>query len=457
MFRHALTELRRWIDRPGRKPLIIRGARQVGKTWLVRQLAAETGRALVELNFERTPAAAGLFESRDPRVVVSLVEAWSNARIDPEHSVLFLDEIQSAPEVLSRLRWFAEELPELPVVAAGSLLDFVLADHSFSMPVGRVEYLHLEPMGFSEFLLGTGGDGLWQAAEEASLRAPIARPLHDRLLAELAAYSLVGGLPEAVEAWRATRSYVEVARVQTNLLTAYRDDFARYGARAPRERLNTVLRAVPTLLGRKFKFSAVDRHARAAAVRAALDLLTTARVCHRVRSTDGTGVPLGAGARERGFKVILLDVGLASSLLGLGPLHLPRPEALVLANKGAIAEQLAGQALRLTGASFMEPDLFYWTREQKGSAAELDYLYAHGPQVVPIEVKAGATGSLKSLHQFMAGRQLELGVRLNTDVASLVDVDVRTSTGAPARYRLLSLPLYLTERLPDWIADLDAG
>ncbi|MDP7111345.1 MAG: ATP-binding protein [Myxococcota bacterium] len=458
MERRATRELLDWIARPDRKPLVLRGARQVGKTWLAREVSGRSGLTLMELNFERDPQAAALFDVADPRAVMRGVEAYLGRRARPKETILFLDEIQAAPEVLARLRWFAEELPELPVVAAGSLLDFALADHRFSMPVGRISYLHLEPMSFEEFLAAANEDSLLEWVRTATLGHPIPLPLHERLLDLLRDYMLVGGLPAAVQAWCHERSYLEVSRVQQDLLATYRDDFARYAGRVPVRRLDRVLTAVPRLLGRKFMYSQVDPEQRAAALRQALDLLCKARLCHRVQASDSTGVPLGAEVRERTFKVVLADVGLASAALGLSPRSLRSLRSLraaELVNEGGLAEQLVGQALRGSELSFIEPALYYWTRRKHGAQAEVDYVIQHDTSVVPVEVKAGTTGRLRSLHLFMARRGLPLAVRLAAHPASLVDVQARTATGHEARYQLLSLPLYLAGQLPRWLDEVD--
>ncbi len=451
MERDASKELQAWLTRPGRRPLILRGARQVGKTWLARDLADRADRTLLELNFERDPQVASLFESPDPRAVLRAVEVYLGRRARPEESLLFLDEIQAAPEILAKLRWFAEELPELPVIAAGSLLDFALAQPAFSVPVGRISYLHVEPMSFEEFLAAAGGDGLLDLVRGADAAHPIAVPLHDRLLEQLRDFVLVGGLPQAVEAWCAERSYLDVARIQQDLLATFRDDFSRYSGRIPIQRLERVMSAVPRMLGRKFKYSQVDPEQRAAALRYALDLLCKARLCHRVTASDCTGLPLGAEVRDRTFKVIGLDVGLTSAALGLSSRSMHSVREVSLVNEGGLAEQLAGQALRASEPPFKDPSLHYWTRHKRGSQAEIDYVIQHGTSIIPIEVKAGTTGTLKSLHLFMTLRQLPLALRFDTQPPSLVDVRTHTSTGQAVQYRLLSLPLYLAGQAHRWL------
>ncbi len=407
----------------------------------------------MELNLERDPTLAGLFGPAEPSMILRGLEAWRRAPIRPGSALLFLDEIQAAPDLLGRLRWFAEELPELPVVAAGSLLEFALQEPSFSMPVGRVEYQHLEPMTFEEFLEAVGEGlllDLLRSVEPFSLEA-LSAPLSALAAQRLREYSLVGGMPRAVATWSETGSWLEVERIHQDLLATFRDDFARYAGTIPRARLDRLLLAVPRLLGRKFTYSQVDRSERADALRRGLELLERARLCHRVPATHANGLPLGAEVRPRFFKEILADVGLASSVLGLRPHTLPAPVEARFVNEGGLAEQLVGQGLRALSPSFRLPELFYWARERKGASAELDYLFEHEGAVVPVEVKAGATGSLKSLHLFMALRGLPLALRFHAGPPTSVDVDTTTAAGR-ARYRLLSLPLYLVAQAPRWLS-----
>ena len=374
MKRSASAELTAWLARRGRKPLVVRGARQVGKSYLIRDFARTHGLDLVELNFERDPRAAKLFGSGDVASLVRSIEAFTAKRLIHDRSLLFLDEIQAAPEVLAKLRWLYEQTPKLPVVAAGSLLDFALADHTFSMPVGRITYLHLEPMSFTEFLWGIGDDELAALVEESDPWHSLAEPLHARLLERFREYVLVGGMPEAVDTYRHDRSLLDAARVHQDLLATFRDDFAKYASAVHRDRLIKVLDAAPRMIGGKFVYRRVDREERAQALRQAVDLLCRARVCHRVEATHATGPPLGAEVDDRRYKLVLIDIGLVSASLGISLSDLAQTEDLVMTNEGAIAEQAVGQALRLVEPPFHEPKLYYWARDTPGSEAEVDYV-----------------------------------------------------------------------------------
>lgn len=449
MDRASLNTLKQWHQGTNRLPMVLRGARQVGKTWLVRELARQANLRLLEVNFERAGTEVrDIFKSKDPMVVVRALELLSGQSVEPSASLLFLDEIQAAPELLANLRWFAEELPSLPVVAAGSLLDFALADHSFSMPVGRISYLHLEPMTFEEFLQAAGEMELLKEICQWTPGSDLPEIAHGRLVTRYRDFMVVGGMPSVVRQWLDNGSLLACAELQQALLGTYREDFSKYSRRVPVERVGRVMDAIPRALGRPFKYTHVADGERTTAIREALELLFLARLATRVQASTGMGIPLGGDIRERVFKVIFLDSGLVCAALGLNLRRAADLTGLTLVNEGGLAEQVAGQALRAALPHFYDRALYFWCSEQKGASAEVDYLIQHGTSVVPLEVKAGTTGALKSLHHFVALRGLPLAVRVNADRPSITEIAVKTTAGVPARYRLLSVPFYLVGQLP---------
>ena len=443
MYRKNLGYLKDWKDRVTRKPLVIRGARQVGKSFLVRLMAHEAFANLLEINFERMPDVVSLFASKAPRTVLPLLEARVNRPVEPGKTLLFLDEIQAAPEVFASLRYFQEEMPSLHVIAAGSLLEFVLQEHSFSMPVGRIEYMHLGPMTFEEFLLALGREKLQQWLMHYTVDEVVPEGLHRELLSLVRQYCVVGGMPEAVAAFARSGSYQECEQVQQSIISTYRDDFAKYSTKAKHLRIEKVFSKIPQLVGRKFMFSHVDSEERSRELGPALHLLCLARVAHLVKHSHGNGVPLGAEADDRTFKVLFLDVGLLCRSCGLRVLDVEKATDLTLVNTGAVCEQFVGQHLLMGGAFYEEPSLHCWIRDRPNSSAEVDYLMAFGPRVIPVEVKAGAPGRLKSLHLFLSEKHRGFGLRFNSDVPSLLDTHTSPVRGAIQPFRLLSLPLYL--------------
>lgn len=447
MKRSSIIFLEEWLKSGRRKPLVIRGPRQVGKTWLVRNFAEKQNLKLIEINFEKKPQWNTFFASNDPQRILLNLSASFNEPIDPKNSLLFLDEIQAVPEVLAKLRWFAEEMPELPVIAAGSLLEFVLEQHSFSMPVGRINYMHLEPLSFEEFLLGNDKQMLFDYLQNFQWDTEIPFPIHEQLMLLFKEYLIIGGMPAAVSSWIEKRSLKEVNQIHHDLLATYRDDIAKYRGRIAPERIDEVMMAIPKLLGEKFVYSKVNPLVHISTIKQSLDLLCKARICHRIAGCAANGIPLASQIQERYIKVIFLDVGLCSAALGLTLDQLAYGDEIILYNKGGIAEQVVGQILRTLTPFYVEPMLHYWHREERGASAEVDYVMQHRNSVIPIEVKAGTTGSLKSLHLFMGLKGFSKAVRINSDKESQTEIDVKDHLGNPIKYTLLSLPFYLLGQL----------
>lgn len=442
MHRKALDYLAEWQGRTSRKPIVIRGARQVGKSYLVRLFAEEAFDNLVEVNLETQPGAASLFAA-DPRVTLSLLEARYGQPIRPGHTLLFLDEIQAAPEVFAKLRYVHEQVPDLHVVAAGSPLEFVLEDHTFSMPVGRIEYLHLGPMSFEEFMSAVGRDSLLDFLRSYTLATEIPDAIHLELMALLRQFLVLGGMPEVIATFVSSQSWKECDAVKQSILDTYRDDFAKYGKRVDPDRLRKVFEGIPLLVGGKFKYSQVDREERSRDLGPALRALCLARVAHRVHHSSCNGVPLGGEADERNFKVLFMDVGLMCRACGLSLHDLHGATDVLLVNQGAVCEQFVGQHLLFAGEFFEEPRLHYWVREVRGSSAEVDYVLSEGADIVPVEVKAGKTGTLRSLHSFLHHKQRNFALRMNSEKPSFLEGIPNLLSSAGEAFRLLSLPLYL--------------
>ncbi len=442
MQRHALKYLVDWHKNARRKPLIIRGSRQVGKSYLARELANTQFASLVEINFEESPDLAGLFKGNSPQEIVRNLEVHTGQRIVPGKTLLFLDEIQAAPQVLATLRFFYEKMPEFHVVAAGSLLEFVLEKHDFSMPVGRIEYMHIGPVTFEEFLEANGQQHLAERLQSFHIGEPLPPPTHKQLLKAMQEFCIVGGMPEAVQAFADTQSFLECDRLKQSILSTYADDFNKYGT-INTARVQRVFQRLPHMVGSKFIYSRVDRDESSREIGQALHMLCLARVASKVYHSASNGVPLGAEINERNFKVLFLDTGLLCRTCGLSLNDFEREQDILLVNTGAICEQFIGQHLLQSGEYFDEPVLHYWSREKRQSSAEVDYVLSVGPHIIPIEVKAGKTGRLKSMHMFLKEKQRHFGLRFNADLPSMLDTQDTLPTGETVSYRLLSLPLYM--------------
>ena len=317
----------------------------------------------------------------------------ASGRITPGKTLLFLDEIQACPRALAALRYFYEEMPELHIVSAGSLLEFALGD--ISVPFGRLRYLRVGPMNFQEYLLAVGKD----AMADAVLRNPesIGASPHAQILQELRNYFFVGGMPEAVKLWRETGSMREASRAQEEILQSLRDDYSKYTPRVAPDCLEGVLQNAARSVGEQLKYARLDGSHSGPTNRKAFDLLCKAWVLHRIPACDPSGLPLGATANPVKFKAALLDIGLMQRACRLPVEAAMEPGDLLSLYRGKLAEQFVAQEMLTAG----DGELFYWAREARGSSAEVDYLAVHAVKIHPVEVKSGEAGSLRSLHQLL--------------------------------------------------------
>jgi len=397
--RNIDIKLAGWARQQARSPLIIRGARQVGKSSSVENLASTLFSSCATLDFEAYPSLATIFEpDLDPKRIVRDLEAFIGMHIIPGKTLLFMDEIQECPKAISSLRYFKEKFPELHVIAAGSLLEFALGDISF--PVGRVDYLYMHPLTFEEFLRATKREILAQVIPE--FRAPPelfpSGPVCHKLFDALREYLIVGGMPEAVVTYAASNSFLEVAKVHDKLLRSFRDDIPKYASGdLQKNNLLHVFNSLALGIGREVTYTKLydDDPKR---TKISVYLLQKAMLVNLVHSVSPSGLPLGASRDDKRFKPIFIDIGLMQRAAGRTAQDVIKSIDLVAAFKGQIAEQFVGQELiareRITG----DGELYFWRRSEKSSTAEVDYLIVRDGEIIPVEVKSGTSGSLKSLH-----------------------------------------------------------
>lgn len=398
MKRQLEGELLQWKEHQSRKPLILKGARQVGKTYLVEAFGKAHFQNLVSANFERQPSLCQIFSGTlAAGEVIQKLEAVLGTRIAPPHTLLFFDEIQRCPLAITALRYLYEERPELAVIAAGSLLDFAL--EKISVPVGRVTYLYLHPLSFREFLLALGEEPLISYLDSRD-GEPVDAPIHNKLIDLVKKYALVGGMPEAINTYLTTQSFPEVGRVHLDLIESFRQDFSKYAPQARYPQLLKVLESTPKAVGRQIKYSHLDPESRSQETKQAVLLLERAQVIQRVRATSGQGLPLAATASDKVFKLVLLDIGLMQTLCGLPWGWVAGNQDFTSVNGGALAEQFVGQELLASRPAHETQGLYYWRREERGSSAEVDYVLPLAGSACPLEVKSAASGRLKSLHLF---------------------------------------------------------
>ncbi len=437
MKRTLLDFLTQWkLKSPGkrRKPLVLRGARQVGKTTLVEEWGRANFKNVISINFEKSAEMRKIFRESEIPSILMLLEAHFKKKIDLDHDLLFLDEVQACPNALERLRYFYEDMPQLAVIATGSLLDFILRKHDFSMPVGRVEFAYLGPMTYREFLLAQGEERIVDFLDQWEEGKPFPVTIHDKCMGLLKKFFIIGGMPEAVLSWQQSGSLLEVQKIQQSLLSAFEADFGKYAKVVQVDRLQKMFATLPQKIGGKTVFAKINPHESSRDLSAAYELLKLARVITPIYHSSCNGVPLKSEADFKFFKTLFLDVGMVSRALKVDFADVAHLDDLSLVNQGMLSEQFVGQELLASLAPFEPPELFYWAREQRSSSAEVDYVIQHGSQIVPVEVKSGKTGRLRSLQLFLREKKKSLGVRLNSEPPSRLKTP---------DFELVSLPLYM--------------
>ncbi len=436
MERFLKQSLVAWKNNPSRMPLLLRGARQVGKSFLVNAFGQEHFDEVISINFERNPEYSACFDSFEITEILQKISVYQGKRIIPGKSLLFLDEVQACPRAIEALRYFKEEYPQLHVIATGSLLEFALREENFKMPVGRIEFLYLNPLSFLEYL-DASGKSMWkEAIAAATLNTPLPSVLHTPLLQEVKRYMMLGGMPAVLnQALQQNAGESLFHPTQMNILTTYENDFARYATSAKQEHLRMVFQQMPLLIGQQTKYHKINPDVHSRFLKEAIFCLSLAGVIYPVYATHAAGLPLSAGLNYNKYKLFFLDVGLMTAKSNLSAAVL-MSEDIMLINRGALAEQFVCQELLAYQAPFQKANIQYWSREEKGSQAEVDFVIQSRNNILPIEVKAGSTGRLRSLQLMMQEKKLPLGIRISE---LPLQWDEKT--------RILSVPFYMISEI----------
>lgn len=448
--RNIDVELLEWKDNPMRKPLLLRGARQVGKSSAVRHFGKEF-QFFAEVNFERHKTVKTFFQGDiDIRLIVQKIAIYINVPIEEGKTLLFLDEIQECPEAIMALRFFKEDYPGLHVIAAGSLLEFTLQELP-TFGVGRIHTLFMYPMTFDEFLNANNENGLISMKRQADSQHPLDAAFHEKLIEYFRIYLLVGGMPEAVLAWIKTHNFNQCSHIQEDIILTYEDDFSKYKKRVSPDLLRTTLHGICHQPGEKITFKQISADYRSSQIREAVRLLTLSGLVIPVIATSGNGIPLDAEANEKNMKILLLDSGLLLSVLQLeGNLaqHLVdlimtgSPKDLV--NKGGLVEMVAGLELLRNKPCVQRQKMFYWEKSGN-SIAEIDYLDTFHLKVTPIEIKSGTQGGMKSLWQFMREKRLTEAIRCSFE--NFGEFTYTDPQADNAERHITIIPLYALDNL----------
>lgn len=412
MERSIYQMLASWKNDTNRRPLLLRGARQTGKTYIINQFGDSEFVSKVNLNFERNPEYKEIFSTYVPSEITEKIALLTGKRIVPGESLLFLDEIQECPKAIMALRYFYEEMPGLHVVGAGSLLEFALHTEDYRVPVGRVQYMYLKPMSFGEFLKALDETVLREYISDGENLKMIPDAIHKKLNELLRKYFLLGGMPAVLKEYLESGDILKCQKIQHSLIETYVDDFGKYARSSQHKYLQKVFYSVPALTGSKYVYAKVDNTIKSRDLKEAVELLQKAGIVHKVKKTSAAGLPLEAGVKTNYYKLLFLDIGLMHALSGIYTETAKQKDFTAIYN-GAVAEQFVGQELIAYTKPEIKPNLYYWTRDAKSSNAEVDYLIEKNAGIIPIEVKSGAKGMMKSLLMFTQKYNSTIAVKIS--------------------------------------------
>lgn len=419
MLRKIDIHLSKWKEQTDHKVLLMRGARQVGKTYSIREFG-KTFASFIEINFEKEPEVKAFFKgSLEPAGICQNLSIYKKTIFEPGKTLLFFDEIQACPDALRSLRFFYEQMPQLHVVAAGSLLEFALEEIP-SFGVGRITSLFMYPMSFLEFLRATGDGLLADHVSKTSLTKPLDEVFHARLLACMRIHMILGGMPAVIEKFRTSNDIMQCQTLLDDLLLTFRDDFAKYKKRAPVIKLNEIMNAVALQAGGKFKYANISTETSASGLKNALDLFVRAGLAYQVFHSSARGIPIGGQIDTRKFKVLPLDTGIMQRLCGLSLPEIIIKEPVRLINEGPLAETYAGLQMIAGAPANSPPQIYYWHRESRASNAEIDYVISSKGRIIGIEVKAATSGRMQSLRRFLEEDIQRQGLRLSQENTGLV-------------------------------------
>ncbi len=413
------NELIKWKNSPSRKPLMIRGARQVGKSSSIKNLGGHF-KHYIEINFDEEPAYIKIFEGNNVKEICEQIEVITRIPIVAGETLLFLDEVQSSLAAIGSLRYFYEKLPELHVIAAGSLLEFALAELP-SFGVGRIRSLYMYPFSFEEFLLAHQEKKLLNSLQKANTTHPLPEIIHKKLITYFRKFLIVGGMPEAVNTYIQTQSLLEVQAVLDDLISSSQNDFTKYKSKIESSTILQVFRAVVQQVGNKFSYAYPESTLKNDKIREVLELLRMAGLIYTVTHSACNGIPLGAEINPKMKKILLFDTGIFQRILGLDIKALLLEDEVEMINKGNIAELHVGLELIKNIFFYQNSELFYWQREAKNSQAEVDFVIQQGEKIIPIEVKSGKKGSMQSLYLFLEEKKVPFGVRISMENFSAIE------------------------------------
>lgn len=406
MYRTAIEKLLKWKQNKHRKPMIIEGARQVGKTWLMKEFGQQAYADTVYINFDSNSRMAELFASDlDTERLIMGLELYAGHKIDPDNTLLIFDEVQEVPRALSSLKYFYENAPQYHIVCAGSLLGIALHQGT-SFPVGKVDFMNLYPLSFREFLMANGQERFAELIDKRDFQMITSFKL--TYIDALKHYYYVGGMPEAVQSFAENKDFNEVREIQRRILMAYEQDFSKHAPNEIVPRLRMIWNSIPSQLAKenkKFIYGLVREGARAKDYEAAIMWLSDCGLVHKISRVNTAGIPLRAYEDLKAFKLFVVDVGLLGCMAGLRQHTLLDGNDLFVEFKGALTEQYVCQQLK----NIEDLDIYYYTNNR--GSCEIDFVVDTGGKIVPVEVKAEVNLRAKSLKSYQEKFSPEISVR----------------------------------------------
>lgn len=413
-----------WKEDPNHMVLLVRGARQIGKTSAIRHLGVSFTHYLeVDLS-ERADLHSLFTPQSSPQEICNHLSAIFNTPIIDGQTLLFFDEIQACPQAISKLRYFYERMPHLHVVAAGSLLEFALEELP-SFGVGRVQSIFMYPLSFQEFVYACGKKSAYDIIQQSSPTNPPHETIHTMMIELLRIFLIIGGMPQVVSEYINKGTLLSCGKILNSLVVSFRDDFSKYRKRVPFNRIDETFLSIAHQNQGKFIYSKVNSNLSAEQVKNALHTLIMAGLVYPITHSSSNGIPLGAEINEKYRRMIYFDTGLLLKVLGLNYENILLASNSQLINKGSLAETFVGCELTKSASPYEPTPLYCWHKESPNANSEVDYVISRNSEIIPIEVKAGTQGSMQSMRVFLKSKNIPYGIRTSLEnFGQLPDIDI---------------------------------
>jgi len=450
MYRKCLEKLIEWAERDSRGVMVLRGARQVGKTTLIRKLAEKLELHLIEINMEESQSFTHMLEHKEKaKEILEHIMLEQGVNVDPKNVVFFFDEIQELPNLYSYLRYFKEKAPDFKVISAGSLLEFEINNKNRQQgPTGRIEYSYLNPMTFEEYLLAANKLA-YDKLKELSPTKPVSEGLHTILSNIFKEYLVCGGMPAAVQASINKEGPLRLDAIKNDIITGYIEDLPKYSnlsdTKYDTELLERILTVVMSSPSKGLQYSKIAPGYKIEKVKKHIDILVSAKVIRRSIHSSENKTPLLNGVNPKNYKLFGLDLGLCYSFMGVSPMSIYSNIDINDMANGTIAEQYVAQTLTSISPFYKTKAIYHWERQKKGSTAEVDFITEVGSEIYPIECKSGKSNKLKSLKLLLEEKVFKTSLRCYSGNTEKETWSITKNNDEEYQATVMSIPLYMLE------------